>query len=41
VWPMYDTATVETLKRVYEWSVVDANNLHDEKYLLCKKFSEV
>ena len=38
---MYETQTVDVLKRLYKWSCVDSNNMDDEKYLLCKKFSEV
>ena len=39
--PMYESSTIDTLKRLYEWSIVDASNLDDDKYLLCKKLSEV
>ncbi|KAI9787672.1 MAG: hypothetical protein M1839_000203 [Geoglossum umbratile] len=41
VCPMYSAESVNLLKRLYEWSVVDATNIEDEKYLLSKKFSEM
>ena len=41
VWPMYDQATVGVLKQVYVQSNVDVNDIDQEKYLLCKKLSEV
>jgi exportin-5 len=41
VCPMYSAESVNLLKRLYEWSVVDATNVDEEKYLLSKKFSEV
>ena len=41
VCPMYGAESVNLLKRLYEWSVVDATDIEEEKYLLSKKFSEV
>jgi exportin-5 len=41
VCPMYSGESVSLLKRLYEWSIVDASNIDEEKYLLSKKFSEV
>ena len=41
VLPMYDRSTVEVLKRLYAFSIVDANDIDPDKYLLSKKFSEV
>lgn len=39
--PMYQQDIISLLKRLYEWSVVDAADIDEEKYLLTKKFSEV
>lgn len=41
VCPMYKGEMVELLRKLYDWSVVDPNNVDDEKYLFAKKFSEV
>jgi exportin-5 len=41
VCPMYKSEMVDLLRKLYEWSVVDPNNIDDEKYLFAKKFSEV
>lgn len=41
VCPMYRQEIISLLKRLYEWSVVDATDIDEEKYLLTKKFSEV
>ena len=41
VQPMYESATVEVLKNVYERSIVDATDIDPDRYLLSKKFSEV
>ncbi|KAH0542112.1 hypothetical protein FGG08_003492 [Glutinoglossum americanum] len=41
VCPMYSAESVNLLKRLYEWSVVDATSIGEEKYLLSKKFSEM
>ncbi|KAI9772013.1 MAG: hypothetical protein M1840_001301 [Geoglossum simile] len=41
VCPMYSAESVNLLKRLYEWSVVDATSIEEEKYLLSKKFSEL
>ncbi|EPE34431.1 ARM repeat-containing protein [Glarea lozoyensis ATCC 20868] len=41
VCPMYKGEMVELLQKLYDWSVVDANNVDDEKYLFAKKFSEM
>ena len=41
VCPMYQLDVISLLDRLYEWSIVDAANIDEEKYLLSKKFSEV
>ena len=41
VGPLYERETVDVFKKLYEWSLVQAGQIDDEKYLLCKKFSEV
>ncbi|MCJ1390853.1 hypothetical protein MMC18_003714 [Xylographa bjoerkii] len=41
VWPLFEHETVNTLKHLYQWSIVNANDIDEEKYLLCKKFSEM
>ena len=41
VWPMYEHDTIDTLGKLYEWSIVEAKHIDEEKYLLCKKFAEV
>lgn len=41
VCPLYGQEIVDLLRRLYEWSIVDASNIDEEKYLLSKKFSEV
>lgn len=38
---MYRRETVELLKKLYEWFIVDPHDIDDEKYLFSKKFSEV
>jgi exportin-5 len=40
VGPMYTSESINVFREVYNWSVVDANDLDDEKYKLCKKLSE-
>lgn len=40
VCPMYTTENVDLLRKVYEWSIVNPQDINDEKYLLSKKFSE-
>ncbi|KFX88826.1 hypothetical protein O988_08891 [Pseudogymnoascus sp. VKM F-3808] len=39
--PMYTTERVNLLRKVYEWSIIDPNDIDDEKYLLGKRFSEM
>lgn len=41
VLPLFGPEILGLLRRLYEWSVVDASNIDDEKYLFSKKFSEV
>ncbi|KAF4632023.1 hypothetical protein G7Y89_g6104 [Cudoniella acicularis] len=41
VCPMYTSQMVDLLRKLFEWSVVDPNNIDDEKYLFAKKFSEM
>jgi exportin-5 len=38
---MYTAERVNLLRKVYEWSIIDPNDIDDEKYLLGKRFSEV
>ena len=41
VGPLFQDATLNDLKRLYEWTVVDSENIDDQKYLLSKKLSEM
>ncbi|KAL3426143.1 nuclear import and export protein [Phlyctema vagabunda] len=41
VCPMYRSQIVDLLRKLYEWSVVDHDNIDDEKYKFAKKFSEM
>ncbi|KAF7929900.1 uncharacterized protein EAE97_009497 [Botrytis byssoidea] len=41
VCPMYTSEVVGLLRNLFQWSVVDANDIDDEKYLFAKKFSEM
>ena len=40
VGPLYESDTISVFKQLYEWSIVSAEDMEDEKYLLCKKLSE-
>jgi exportin-5 len=37
---MYSDAMVDLFKRLFEWSVVDAQDIDEDKYQFAKKFSE-
>lgn len=41
VCPMYRRETVELLRKLFEWSTADVQDIDDEKYLFSKKFSEM
>ncbi|KAI1959374.1 karyopherin [Ophidiomyces ophidiicola] len=38
---VYDTERLILLRKLYEWSIVDANNVFDIKYTISKKLSEL
>jgi exportin-5 len=38
---MYQTDNLVLLRKLYEWSVVDANGILESKYAISKKLSEV
>ena len=38
---MLQDETIQLLKQLYEWLVVDPTDIDEAKYLLLKKFSEV
>ncbi|KAL0939459.1 nuclear import and export protein [Colletotrichum truncatum] len=39
--PMYDSSSVDLLKRLFEWSAVDVEDIDEDKYQFGKKFSEM
>ena len=38
---MFQDETIDLLKQLYEWLIVDPTEIDEAKYLLLKKFSEV
>lgn len=38
---MFQDETIQLLKQLYKWLVVDPTDINEAKYLLLKKFSEV
>lgn len=38
---MFQDSTINLLKQLYEWLIVDPTDIDEAKYLLLKKFSEV
>jgi exportin-5 len=38
---MYRTESVNLLKRIYDWSIVDASDIDEDRYTLCKKLAEM
>lgn len=41
VGPMFQDETIQLLKQLYKWLVVDSTDINEAKYLLLKKFSEM
>ncbi|KAI9735950.1 MAG: hypothetical protein M1834_001416 [Cirrosporium novae-zelandiae] len=41
VCPIYQKDTVSLIEKLYEWSIVDATNIDEAKYLLSKRLSEM
>ncbi|KAI3545986.1 hypothetical protein CABS01_05185 [Colletotrichum abscissum] len=39
--PMYDASQVDLMKRLFEWSAVDVEDIDEDKYQFGKKFSEM
>jgi hypothetical protein len=41
VCPLYTSESVDLFRRIFEWSIVDAQDIDEERYSLGKKLSEV